>query len=284
MKKYFTLFILLIATTTCSTASTQESHETPDHVPLAERTATKVPKATEQLSTSTAEKPTKTTAPPSVPGSMTRDMLQDRVDDWINGRIPFSDEDRLLDEVNAEEMRLGLLTKPSGSDTILYFYNLGFILVEGGDGEIYILNMVGFEDGKGEKFTFPFHNGMLSNTCNVVSLRLFNGRRLSQEIPISLDNITPMEFLGRSGELLDRVNTGVTWLDARGHTGNECVNDVDHYYAASKEITKALITFFDCPDCNVSEASPVLAKWMNIIPEDYNPRIPYLRIYSVPHW
>jgi len=215
---------------------------------------------------------------------MSHDQLQDRVNDWINGNIPFDDSDRLLDEVTAEELRLGLLAEPVFDMVIFNFYNLGFTEVEDEDGEIYIINIVGFEDAFGERFTLSFHLGRLSNECQIIHLQLFEGRRVNHARIISFDQLAPIEFLKRTDELIYRVNSAITYADARGRTGNQCVDDVDHYYDSAIEITEALVAFFGCADCKISDVTPVLSEWLNVVPEEFDPRIPYIRFYDVSYW
>ena len=69
-----------------------------------------------------------------------------------------------LDEVTGEPIRLGVLGKPVINHVLFFFYNLGFTIIEDEQGIPYILNIVGFEDADGNRFTFPFHNGKLFST------------------------------------------------------------------------------------------------------------------------
>jgi hypothetical protein len=281
MKWNVAIAILMLLTTACSPTSATLEISPTDHATTASTSTSTVSTLAINLPSTATAKPTEASTPQYVPGVMSNDRLHNRVKDWIHGRLPFDDKDRLLDEITSEELKLGLLVEPITDMVIFNFYNLGHTLIKGKDGEVYVINMVGFEDGVGERFAFPYHIGKLSNTCQIVHLRLWEGRRVNHERKISTDELTPLELLQRSDELINHVNSAVTWSDARGRTGNPCINDVDHYYASSREVTEALVAFFECTDCKISNAILVISDWMNVVPEEFDPRIPYLRIYNV---
>ena len=44
-----------------------------------------------------------------IPGILSGEELQERVDAWVNGEIPFAEEDRLLDMMTGEPLRLSLI-------------------------------------------------------------------------------------------------------------------------------------------------------------------------------
>jgi hypothetical protein len=112
---------------------------------------------------------TKTVVPTPV-GLMTNQEIKSRIDDWVSGRIEFSDIDKPLDEKTGEVVPLGVLSREFG-DVIFLFYNLGFTVIYDSQGEPYLINVVGFEDKKGERFTFVFHNGKLMDSYPSFNLR-----------------------------------------------------------------------------------------------------------------
>ncbi|NIM93053.1 MAG: hypothetical protein GTO18_05000 [Anaerolineales bacterium] len=219
-----------------------------------------------------------------VAGAMSHEELQQRVDDWVSGRTSFTDNDRILDEISGEPVRLGLLVNRSPYSVIFVFNNLGFTVVFDRDGVPYVINIVGFEDGQGQRFTFPFHNGVLSDPCAILQLQMLQGRRINQETKISFDQLTPLEFLKRSNDLIDRVNTAITSSDPGGQTGDECIDSVRHYYDSARGLTESLITFLECEACSIVDSPFVMDGWVNTIPREYDPRMPYLPRYDVSYW
>jgi len=228
--------------------------------------------------------PTMTNTPiPMPPGVLSPEEMQGRIDAWINGDIEFTDDERLLDEKTGEIIPLGILARDFG-DVNLIFYNLGFTIVNDQNGEQFLIDIAGLEDSQGNRFTFPFHNGKLTDPYPVIHLHILEGRRINREIGISSDQLTPYEFAHRTEDLVLVVNSAVTLEESPGLTGDEGVNYSNRYYVGPKETVRVLADFFQCQDCSIDEVSPELGKFVNVLPSKFNNLIPYLRFYYVSYW
>ena len=221
--------------------------------------------------------PTSTATPFPIPtGLLTRQELEQRINDWINGVIEFSDTDRILDEKTGEELKLGLLVKQPIDTVIFVFYNLGFTVIEDQEGVLYLINVVGFEDRQGMRFTSVFHCGRLLDKDTTIRLMKWQGRRINQETKISSETFLPEEFARISTYLPLSVYTGITYTD--GSTGDDATNE---YLVQAKNATKALTKFFLCVDCLVEDMPLLLKPIINAIPAEYNQNIPYLSDYHI---
>lgn len=216
----------------------------------------------------------------SIPiGLLTHQELEQRINDWINGVIEFSDTDRILDEKTGEELKLGLLVKQPIDMVIFVFYNLGFTVIEDQEGVPYLINVVGFEDRQGTRFTSVFHCGRLLDQDTTIRLMKWQGRRINHETKISSETFFPEEFAKISTDLPLSVYTGITFTD--GSTGDDAQNK---YLVDAKNATEALTEFFLCEECLVEDMPLLLKPIINDIPAEYNPNIPYLPDYHISYW
>ncbi len=204
------------------------------------------------------------------------------MNDWIDGKIILTDADRLLSEAGGQPLRLGVLVKPSQivppwNDAILIFYNLGFMIIENEHGIPYILNIVGFEDGKGERFTFPLHNGRLFKTKETLVLGAYDGKWINREINFFQDWFTPLQIVQKSAKFVDYVNLGTTTVGTNGKNNNE----EDQFIKSADETSNDLIEFLDCNQCSLQDLPTNLEKYVNQIPEKFEPTIPYFWVYTV---
>ena len=213
-------------------------------------------------------------------GISTYEELETRIIGWIQGDIEFTDEDRLLSE-EGQLVRLGLLARQPINMVIVVFYNLGFTIIYDQHGIPYLINIVGFEDYQGNRFTFVFHNGKLTERYTNINLQILEGRRINQGTMISFEQLTPFEFAQRSEEMVFRVNSGITWEDSRGYTGDAGVDYANRYLLESKETTIALADFLQCQTCSLDQVSPSLRNYINTIPLVFDGKIPYLSDYDV---
>lgn len=251
---------------------------TPINQPTSIQTALSAAKATD-LPTLTPM-PTSTATQFPIPiGLLTHQELEQRINDWINGVIEFSDTDRILDEKTGEELKLGLLVKQPIDMVIFVFYNLGFTVIEDQEGVPYLINVVGFEDRQGTRFTSVFHCGRLLDQDTTIRLMKWQGRRINHETKISLETFFPEEFAKISTDLPLSVYTGITFTD--GSTGDDATNK---YLVDAKNATKALTEFFLCEECLVEDMPLLLMPIINDIPAEYNPNIPYLSDYHISYW
>jgi len=209
--------------------------------------------------------------------------LQQRVDKWIGGEIPFSDDDRLLSEKTGDVMRLGLIDKPFYTVNFV-FYNLGFSVIQDQNDISYIVNVVGFEDGQGQRFTFLFHNGKLTDPYAIIILNQIEGRRVNRGTDSTSNQLTPYEFVQQAEDMTFRVNNAITWFRSRGETEDEGINYANQYLSDAQTTVEAFSAFLECDDCSVENVSPVLKKYINTVPVEFDKTIPYLRIYYVTYW
>lgn len=230
-------------------------------------------------STQTARSASTATQFPIPIGLLTHQELEQRINDWINGVIEFSDSDRILDEKTGEELKLGLLVKQPIDMVIFVFYNLGFTVIEDQEGVPYLINVVGFEDRQGTRFTSVFHCGRLLDQDTTIRLMKWQGRRINHETNISYETFFPEEFAKISTDLPLSVYTGITFTD--GSTGDDAQNK---YLVDAKNATKALTEFFLCEECLVEDMPLLLKPIINDIPAEYNPNIPYLPDYHISYW
>lgn len=216
----------------------------------------------------------------SIPlGLLTHQELEQRISDWINGVIEFSDTDRILDEKTGMELKLGLVVEQPIDMVIFVFYNLGFTVIEDQEGVPYLINVVGFEDRQGTRFTSVFHCGRLLDQDTTIRLMKWQGRRINHETKISSGTFFPEEFASISADLPLSVYTGITYTD--GSTGDEATNN---YLVNAKNATIALTEFFNCEECSVEDVPLLLKPIINNIPAEYNPNIPYLSDYHISYW
>ena len=198
-------------------------------------------------------------------GISTYEELETRIIGWIQGDIEFTNEDRLLSE-EGQLVRLGLLARQTINMVIVVFYNLGFTIICDQQGIPYLINIVGFEDYQGNRFTFAFHNGKLTERYTNINLQILEGRRINQGTTISFEQLTPFEFAQRSKKLVLRVNSGITWEDSRGYTGDAGVDYANRYLLESKETTIAFAEFLQCHTYSFDPVHPSLRNYINTIP------------------
>lgn len=224
--------------------------------------------------------PDETITPYPIPnGLLTRQELQQRINDWINGSIELLDTNRMLDEKTGKELKLGVLVKQPVDMVIFVFYSLGFTIIEDSEGTPYLINVVGFEDAKGVRFTSVFHNGRLLDQDVTIRLLQWQGRRINYGEKISSEFLSPERFAEITINLPLSVYLGVTYTD--GSTGHD---DWNSYLLVSKDATKTLTSFLLCNECFVEDMPSLLEPITNTIPTEYNSDIPYLPIYTVSYW
>lgn len=238
-----------------------------------------IPPINQPTSTQTALSTSTATQFPIPTGLLTYQELEQRINDWINGVIDFSDTDRILDEKTGEELKLGLLVEQPIDMVIFVFYNLGFTVIEDQEGAPYLINVVGFEDRQGTRFTSVFHCGRLLDQDATIRLMKWQGRTINHETKISSETYFPEEFARISTDLPLSVYTGITYTD--GSTGDEATNK---YLVNAKNATIALTEFFNCEECSVEDMPLLLNPIINNIPAEYNPNIPYLSDYHISYW
>lgn len=287
MKHVFILTVLAMLTTSCGLTKTP----LPDIMPQMSPTQVNAPSRTTnppQIASPThtltiypsvipTRSPTATQTPYPIPdGILTHEELQHQIDDWISGKIILREEDRLLEEKSGSPLRLGLLDKGPLNEVVFSFYNLGFTAIENKQGVPFLLNIVGFEDGKGGRFTFPFHNGRLFNAEKSLILGEYYGKRINREKVIFLDRFTPLQFVQIAQDFAGYINIGTTTIgsDGRGNEG-------DKFMQTSKEITNDITNFLECNICSLQEIPESLEIYVNQIPGAYEPALPYLWVYKV---
>lgn len=249
-------------TTTTTSTSTRKVIANPSVTPTITSTATQTPY-------------------PIPVGIMSNDELQQKMDAWVSEGIIITDADRELDEVDGHPLRLGVLIKPDHivpplNWAQLIFYNLGFTIIENSQGIPYILNMVGFEDGQGERFTFPLHIGRLLKINKTIILGEYYGKRINWGKIIFQDKFTPRQFVQKSTEIIDYINIGSTTVGTNGE-GNE----EDDFITAATKTTNDLIQFLDCEKCSLQNIPVSLERYINQIPIRFEPTIPYFWRYTV---
>ena len=52
----------------------------------------------------------------------------------------------------------------------------------------------------------------------------------------------------------------------------------------AEETTRAITDFLNCPDCTIENAPEGIKQYINHIPEEFDPKLPYLWVYSVSNW
>lgn len=206
--------------------------------------------------------------------------LQNLITAWINREIPYAEESRLISERTQEPMRLALLG-PYNNPLTLIFYNLGQIVIADSQGQEHIVNIAGFEDGLGQRFTFPFHNGTRSEKCKLIRLEVLQGLWVNHHDRISYDELTPQEFIARTDSLSGTTAVATSWLEERGQSRNECDEVEDNYYRQGGDTLSALGNFLSCGECGIEDAPDNLQRFINTIPLVFEPDIPFLRIYKV---
>jgi hypothetical protein len=288
MKRNIGVLVLFLCLTACSSA-TQAAEAIPtlsptvtlEEIALPTVTSTRQPSSTLTAIPSTPTPlPSATPTPyPTPAGLLTRQALDQRIQDWIQGNIEFSDADRLLDEKTATVLRLGVLDEDKWK-VVFIFYNLGFSVIEDGEGTPYLINVVGFEDGQGTRFTAVVHNGRLYDQEAIVRLVQSKGRRINHTEGISFEELRPEEFAGIAVDLPLSVFGGSTRKE--GSTGKRAWNE---YLDTAKDATNALTEFLTCNQCSVEQDVPVILKpIINRIPEEYNTDIPCFYDYHVSYW
>ncbi len=287
MKKAICFFILIVFTlagcgvTQPTIAYISSQTPTATHI----ITATKVPTLTMTPTTGLTVIPdyTQTVAPtltrtpyPIPPEILSRDELQKKIDEWVSGEIVLTDADRDLDEKTGKPIRLGILAAPLLKTVIFDFYNLGYTIIEDNNGTPYLLNIVGFEDGSRQRFTFPFHNGKLFSKYTLIILGEFKGKRINYGNSIYYDRLLPLQFLQKSKDIVGFVNGGTTNIGSPDY-GNEG----DTFMETSKNTTEALTNFLLCDTCLVKDIPTELEKYVNQIPEQFEPSLAFLWVYTV---
>jgi len=285
--RYISLFFILLFVTSCGlsttvipitvspSSSSTTSISTQDIFPTLMKSQTNT--STSLPSSAPTNISTATRTPYPIPeGILTREEMQQRIQDWINVKIIIYESDRLLDEKTGKPIRLGILDKPLFGEVIFIFYNLGYTVIEDENGIPFLLNIVGFEDGNGERFTFPFHNGRLYNQDRAITLQEFNGKRINYGEIISNEKLFPSSFILKSKDLVGLINGGVTSIgsDDRGDMG-------DIYMQSSEETTNYLTNFLYCDNCKLENVPKSLQSYINQIPTIYSPTLPYIWVYWV---
>lgn len=296
MRKIVASFLLLVILASCSPSMQETSipitpqdiqsfpemsgTDTREVITLDTETPTVQPTMilTVPYSTSTPS-PTSTFTPyPTPPDLLTREELDQRIQEWVSGEVEFTDADRLLDEKTGEVLKLGVLNTVVRSVTFV-FYNLGFGLIEDQEGNPYLINLVGFEDGKANRFTTIFHNGKLYDEEAIIRLAQHRGRRINQGEIISFEQLLPEDFAAVSTTLPMSVFVGSTFTE--GATGRKAWYD---YLVTAQEATTALRDFLLCDTCTAKEAPAILKPIINSIPENYIADIPYFFDYHISNW
>jgi hypothetical protein len=224
--------------------------------------------------------PTPTKTPyPIPPGISTREDMQQWIEDWVSGQIVLTDEDLWTNEKGVV-IRLGLSDK-IGHNVDFMFYNLGFILLEDKQGKPYLVNIVGFEDRTGQRFTFPFHNGELYAPHETLILREWHGRSSNNGYQLFHDKLTPLEFVKvHYGGLVNFVNQGSTLIGPEGRPEYRA----DYFLRSSETTTQALTDFLACLDCSIEVAPEDIGVYINTIPLEFDVKISYLWWYVVSYW
>ncbi len=287
MKRLYMLLLLSILATGCgltektypyikpSPTSTQTTTSTQTNTPTITAMPTWTPTASPTITPTRT--PTFTKTPYPIPeGVLTRSGLQQKVNDWIDGKIILEDVERMLDEKTGLPLRLGLLGKQVLEEVVFMFYNIGFTIVEDKNGTPFLLNLVGFENGKGERFAFPFHNGKLFTLKTSLILGEYNGKRIGRGQIIFQDRFTPLQYVQMGSQFLDFVNVGTTLIGSEGKD-----SEIDRYAQESEQITRALVQFLACNECSLQDIPKSLENFINKFPERFDPTIPYLMIIKV---
>lgn len=295
MKKLSIIMLIVLLLSACTRVAESGKTQSVTNVPLftpfiatAEVTTMpgeQIPAITSNITISPTKNatigPTMTNTPfPTPMGLSTYEELETRIKGWIQGDIEFTDEDRLLNE-EGQLVRLGLLARQPINMVIVVFYSLGFTIIYDQQGVPYLINIVGFEDYQGNRFTFTFHHGRLTDRYSNINLQILEGRTINQSTLISFEQLTPLEFAQRSEEMIFCVNSGITWEDSRGYTGDAGVDYANRYLLESKDTTIALADFLQCETCSVDHVPSTLRNYINTIPLLFDGKIPYLRIYDV---
>ncbi len=283
MKASLALGFIAIALVSCRgsnnapvlTGATEPSgmHSSPTSTAAASRTSE--PLETYQAATETIA-PTAT----PIPGILSHEQLKERVDAWVNGEIPFAEEDRLLDMVTGEPLRLGAVPDPHLDTVLLLFYNLGHTVVDDEEGNQYLVNMAGFEDGAGNRFAFPLYNGILTDACPTIHLEIFEGsRQMNKGKSIYFAILKPLDFAREAGTLQGAIAFVDTMLFRWGEGVDECDKKEYDYYSQGRPVLEALDAFLGCDDCASVLAPDLLKPYMNEVP-DHLSQIPYARFYD----
>ena len=274
MKSSIPLVFIAILLFSCTERS-DTSITASSFIPTVSASNTPEPSETEQIATS-AITPTAT----MITGILSKDELQEQVDAWVNGEIPYVEEDRLLDEMTGESLQLGVLSDNYADSVMLLFYNLGHTVLYDPDGNPYLVNMAGFEDGARGRFAFPLHNGIISEACPTIVLEIFEGsRQINRGRSIYFDILTPADFAREAGALQGMTTVVHTFLFLWGEGNNECEKKEGEYYLEAGPVLEALANFLECDDCTIIQAPELLMLYMNEVPSAIG-QIPYARIYD----
>jgi len=277
MKSLLILTSLLFTLSACVGISTQVENSTI-------RTLTPNQLITPSLTRLSTRTPTITPYPSStptlVPGAMTRTELEERIERWINGDIQLLDVDRLLDEVTAVPLDLGLYYSASFWTVPIYF-SLGFTVINDYQGVPYVIGIAGFEDPQGTRFTLPIHAGALFEDCPDLILRIWERRRINYGTQIYEDFfITPMSFLNQSDLLTDTIVIGDMEIGSIYRTEGRCRNISLDYFELSNEATTSLIDYYGCEDCSFEDLPPILLQWTNTVPVTFTSEMLYMFVYN----
>jgi hypothetical protein len=205
--------------------------------------------------------------------------MQQRISDWVNGKTQLADQNLWLSETG-EIARLGLNDKVF-EDVYFLFYNLGFMILEDKQSKPYLVNIAGFEDRAGKRFTYPFHNGELYAPYETLILKEFQGRKINRGIQIFYDKLTPLQFVKEHyGGLENFVTMGSTIIGPADRPEYRA----DFFLRESEETTQALTEFLGCAECSIDNMPETIKKYANQIPILFDSKMPYLWIYSVNYW
>lgn len=284
---FFIVLAILSVSAGCGSGQTPSSTlspvitQLPTNTSTASATQTMVASPTLTLTPKLSETPAKTptqtkTQYPRPDGISTRSELQGFMNDWLSGKTVLADKDRLLDEKSGLPLRLGMLGKQVLEEIVFIFYNIGFTIVEDKNGTPFLLNLVGFENGRGERFAFPFHTGKLFTTKTSLILGEYTGKRIGRGQIIFQDRFTPLQYVEMGSQFLGFVNIGTTVVGSEGKD-----SEIDRYAQGSEPITQALVQFLECSECSLQDIPKSLEALINNVPEMFEPDLPYLMIIKV---
>ncbi len=287
MKQILVFVAMVIVTSGCVLAETPPPSTqplitltqrfTPSQTMTLTKTATPTSTATVTPSITPTITPRPTKTPYPWPGGVyTRSELQQQMDNWISGITPFTDQDRMLDEKTGVPLRLGMLGKQVFEEVLFMYYNIGFTIVEDEKGIPFLLNLVGFEDGEGKRFAFPFHNGKLFSTKKSLILGEYYGKRIGRGKIIFQDFFTPLQYVEKGAQFLDLVNIGTTVIGTEGKDVER-----DGYTEAAKQTMQDLDQFLRCGQCSIKEIPKSLEIYINHIPDRFEVTIPFLWVIQV---
>lgn len=237
------------------------------------------------MATDTSSPPTlnaSQASPPGLPDGL--EPARKWILDWESGALSVPVASRPLYEDSGDPIRLGVVNEGPLGIVHLAYYLLGFAVVPNEAGDPFMIALAGFEDSSGGRFTFPFHGGPLNGDCEVLRLRLFDGRALDRAVLVDERLVGPNGVIAYSDLISRRALISITYLEPRGLTENECLNIMDTYYQSSSQTTQALVEFLKCATCSTDEIPPMLRRWVNHVPEQFSSELPIFWMYDLLQW